>query len=155
RSVAGGDDSSPARARRLTLPDLPWWGGVGPIFWRQLTGALRGLGRLVLVLVLLLVMVAGPLLAGGGQHEPRAAGLRLVLVGVWVPLCLTALVPADFRGDVDRLALLKTLPVPGWGLALGQLLAPTLLLSLVQWSLLGVVAFAFPSLLTVVLAVAV
>ncbi len=30
------------------LPMAPWWGGVGPIFWRQMTTASRGAGRLVL-----------------------------------------------------------------------------------------------------------
>jgi hypothetical protein len=52
---------------------------------------------------------------------------------------LTTVVPYDFRGDVDRLEVLKSLPVAPWCLAIGQLLTPVLLLTLVQWTVLGLV----------------
>ena len=45
---------------------------------------------------------------------------------------LTPLLTFDFRGDVDRLDVLKALPLAPWRVALGQLLAPTLILSAVQ-----------------------
>src|SRR5207237_5961019 len=115
RSVDG--DEGPGRKPRLSVPALPYWGGIGPIFWRQLTLALRGLGRLVLVLAVLGFVLAGPLVSSAvGQGEES---LVAVLSGVvlWMTVFLTALVPFDFRGDVDRLALLKTLPLPAWRLA--------------------------------------
>ena len=43
---------------------------------------------------------------------------------------LTTLAPFDFRGDVDQMALLKTLPAPAWRLALGQVLTPVLIFTL-------------------------
>jgi hypothetical protein len=140
-------EAEPAAGRpaRWSVPGLPWWGGVGPIFWRQLTGALRGLGRLVLVLVVLGGLLAAPLLSGALKDSEA---LAVVLVGVvlWVTLFLTALVPFDFRGDVDRLGLLKTLPLPAWRLTLGQLLTPVLLLCLVQWLALAVATVLNPRL---------
>jgi hypothetical protein len=142
RNVDGGE-SAPRRRVRTGLPMLPWWGGVGPVLWRQLTSALRGLGRLVLLLVVLGAMLTGPLLAGALEDEGALLGLVMAAV-VWVTVFLTALVPFDFRGDIDRLATLKTLPLPAWRLAIGQLLTPVLLLSLLQWLVLaGVAAFAW------------
>src|SRR5262249_25239436 len=48
--------------RRWGVPPLPYWGGVGPIFWRQLTAAWRGAGRLVVVLFIIAVAVVVPVL---------------------------------------------------------------------------------------------
>ena len=52
---------------------------------------------------------------------------------------LTPLLTFDFRGDIDRLDLLKALPLPSWRIALGQLLAPTLLLTVVQLLVIALV----------------
>ena len=53
---------------------------------------------------------------------------------------LTTLAPFDFRGDVDQMALLKTLPTPAWRLALGEVLAPVLIFTLIQWAALAAMA---------------
>jgi hypothetical protein len=146
RNVEGGE---PARGRRvrLTVPDLPWWGGVGPILWRQLTTALRGLGRLAVVFLVLCAVLAGPLVSLSGERGQASLVPALVLVGAvaWFTVFLTALVPFDFRGDVDRLAVLKTLPLPAWRLTVGQLLAPVLVLSALQWLVLAAVLAALPA----------
>ena len=55
---------------------------------------------------------------------------------------LTNVVPFDFRGDLDRLAVLKTLPIPTWRLALGQVLTPVLLVTALQWLVLLMVALS-------------
>jgi hypothetical protein len=141
RNVDGGESAS-RRPVRTGLPMLPWWGGIGPILWRQLTSAVRGMGRVLVVMVILVAIMAGPLLAGAVEDEGALLGVVTVAVG-WVTVFLTALVPFDFRGDIDRLATLKTLPLPAWRLAVGQLLTPVLLLTLLQWlALAGLLAFA-------------
>jgi hypothetical protein len=122
---------------RLRLPMLPYWGGVGPVLWRQLTTALRGLGRLALLLVILAVTLVVPLVTAGEETEavlPVMAGLVL-----WLTMFLSSVLPFDFRSDLDRMAFLKTLPLPSWRLVLGQLLAPVLLLTGVQWLMVAVV----------------
>lgn len=68
----------------------------------------------------------------------------MVGLGGWVSVFLTSLVPFDFRGDIDRLGTLKTLPIAPWRLALGQLLTPTLLLTLIQWLILSVALVISP-----------
>ncbi len=127
---------------RLSLPMPPSLGGVGPIVWRQLTTALRGADRLLLLLLILGTALAAPILANLHQEQEN---MLLVLgpVALWLTLFLTTMLPFDFRGDIDRLALLKTLPLPAWRLAVGQLLAPVLLMTGLQW--LGLIAVVWVS----------
>jgi hypothetical protein len=132
-------DGKGARVR-FTLPSLPWWGGIGPIWWRQLLAGIRGLGRLTVVFMIFGVMLLAPLLANTGDKAGTQTILGLVAgMTIWLTIMLTALVPFDFRGDIDRMATLKTLPIPAWRLAVGQLLTPSLLLSCLQWLVLAFV----------------
>lgn len=45
----------------------------------------------------------------------------------------------DFRSDLPNMDLLKTLPLPGWQIALGQLLGPVAILVAFQWLLMVLV----------------
>jgi hypothetical protein len=130
-------EGSPAAMGRLSLPAVPYWGGIGPHLWRQMTTAMRGMGRFLFALAVIGLLIVAPLMS----TDPRTSGnmaVSLAAVLLLLTVFLTTLVPFDFRGDVDRMALLKTLPVPAWRLAVGQLLTPVLLLSLVQWVVLAV-----------------
>lgn len=124
---------APASGRlRLTAPPLPYLGGVGPILWRQATSFLRSWWSLLLVL-LMVGFLSGPLLghaddfAGDEPPVPLLGSLLLAMT-----LVVPALLPFDFRGDVDRMDLLKTLPLPAWRLVVGQLLTPVAAVTLVQ-----------------------
>jgi hypothetical protein len=123
---------APARPR-FELPALPYWGGAGPVLWRQLTAGMRGLGRLGVVMLVLVVVGLPGFVSGARGSDPTP---MLIFVIFSLTVFLTALVPFDFRGDLDRMATLKTLPAPAWALALGQVLAPTLILTAVHWLLL-------------------
>ena len=68
-----------------------------------------------------------------------AAFVALIGIAALLLAILTVLAPFDFRGDVDQMALLKTLPAPAWRLALGQVLTPVLIFTLIQWTALAVV----------------
>ena len=62
---------------RFGLPMPPWCGGAGPIFWRQLTTASRGAGRLGMSLVILGGVLAAVL--GMGDGNEQVALLTLLL----------------------------------------------------------------------------
>jgi hypothetical protein len=117
---------------RLGLPSLPRWGGIGPVAWRQLTTALRSLGSVVLLLVIFGTVMAPVLLnpGRGGRDEMPLPAAAALLAGM--SLFVPPLLPFDFRGDLERMDLLKALPLPTWRLVVGQLLAPVLLVSMVQ-----------------------
>jgi hypothetical protein len=132
--VAGG-----GRGVRFGLPPLPRLGGVGPVLWRQLTTALRNPLRLITLAVPVALVLAG-VATGPERDEPEAVLLVPVLVGsvLLLPTLLANVVPFDFRGDVDRMAALKALPLSAWRLTLGQVAAPVIVVSGVQWLALTV-----------------
>jgi hypothetical protein len=132
----------PAAARDgralFSLPMVPYWGGAGPIFWRQMTTASRGAGRLLLAVATFTIALTAVWTAASHEDEMAAFG-ALVSIAALLLAILTVLAPFDFRGDVDQMALLKTLPAPAWRLALGQVLTPVLIFTLIQWTALAVV----------------
>jgi hypothetical protein len=147
RSTDGGGDS-PGRKVRFGVPTLPWWGGLGPILWRQLTAALRGGVRLTLVLAILIGILMAPILgqsAAADDGSPTPVVPMLIGVGVWLTIVLSTVLAFDFRGDVDRMAVLKTLPLPAWRLSLGQVMTPVLIMTSLHWLVLLAALVASPS----------
>jgi len=144
RGEASGGWRESTEKVRLGLPDFPWWGGVGPIAWRQATTALRSLGRLALFALIVGPILMGPIMAGRDEFGANEGGpLATAGLLLWLTIVLTTMVPFDFRGDLERMEVLKTLPLPAWRVALGQLVTPVLLLYLVQALLLGAVQLAW------------
>src|SRR5262249_41657746 len=129
---------------RSWLPMLPWWGGIGPVAWRQLATVPRSRSTLV-ILLMLLPLVALPLLGARQQNIDLRLGLAVSL-GLQVSvmtLFVTPLIAFDFRGDLDRMEVLKTWPIAPVSLAIGQLLTPVLLVCLIQWIALAVIAMTW------------
>jgi hypothetical protein len=126
----------------FSLPGLPWWGGIGPMAWRQLVTAVRSLRGLLLFLGIFAAALLVPLAFGsrGDRPESRLLGQAIAygLLGVSL-VTLPAMITFDFRGDVDRLDVLKSLPVAAWRLVVGQLAVPVLLLTLIQVGLLALI----------------
>jgi hypothetical protein len=131
RMRRGGPTTAPAGGVvRFTLPM--------PVFWRQLVGAVRDRPRLTALALIFTVALVGPTLIG--RDDPAMEKARLFMFPLILGLMsmfLTNLVPFDFRGDIDHLAFLKSLPVASWRIAVGQLLTPVLIYSLLQWTALA------------------
>jgi hypothetical protein len=121
--------------KRWSLPEPPAWGGLGPLAWRQSLGVLRNLRGVIVFLAMFILFGMGPALmkTRGGEWS------RIVLF--FIPMMTLFMLPRltfDFRGDIDRMDVLKTLPLPAWKLALGQLLIPVVIVSIVQLLVIGV-----------------
>ena len=56
-----------------------------------------------------------------------------LVLGAWSVILGPQFVRQDFRQDLAAADLLKLYPVPSWQIALGELLAPTLILTVLQW----------------------
>lgn len=134
--------------RTTRLPQPPWFGGAGPLAWRQTLQLLRG-GRGGLVLTVILIVVVGAPFAIGIRERPQAAAVlpHIVLGGLaYVTLLLiSAQFPFGFRGDYERMELLKTLPIRPFAMACGQMFTALAMVTLVQWFILAVTAVAFPA----------
>ncbi|HWE36973.1 MAG TPA: putative ABC exporter domain-containing protein [Isosphaeraceae bacterium] len=149
----------PGRARGR-VPMLPWWGGAGPIAWRQLTGARREVARLV-VLLFCFAMTTGMGIFLFLQDTRRVQvwapfGFQGTLF--WLTMILGTLTAFDFRADIDRMDVLKSLPISPLSLVYGQLFAPVVIVTGLQWLAMlplgiasgarplfwGIAAFALP-----------
>jgi hypothetical protein len=119
--------------------------------WKNLLSMRSSLlSRRTVVMALLvtawLSFVAGPLLPRRGV--PGGFGLYGPLIAVFCAMaaCYTLLagpqiVRQDLRSDLPNADILKTFPIAGWRLALGEILAPAAILSLVLWLLIVVCSF--------------
>ena len=106
--------------------------GAGPVAWRQLMSCAAGLSRNR-------VFSAGH--AGGGGHSrvfrrrertpgARGGGLRFRTDDFAV--LHAQLLQFDFRSDLDRIDVLKTLPASPAAIVLGELLAPVVFATLYE-----------------------
>jgi hypothetical protein len=131
----GAPSRSPAASRAVA-----WCGGVGPIAWRQWATALAGRSWGTAI-------AYGTVAAGAGLAlwclTPRDLAWELAIatqsVVLGLGLVLSFGLRLDFRGDFERIELLKTLPIAPGRLALGQLVVPVLLLSGFHWAALAVI----------------
>jgi hypothetical protein len=108
---------------------LPRLGGVGPNVWRHGLVVIRSYLPLLLLLGLGTMAVAMGL---GRMGRETHGGLILAGMLIAAPVFLTPSVLCDFRGDVDRLDVLKALPLRPIFLAVGEILAPSLVVVAVQ-----------------------
>jgi hypothetical protein len=123
---------APSLKARFSIPDLPWWGGAGPVAWRQLTAITRSRGPLVVFVVFSFTLgITGFIGLKESQETTNLAPIVGSIVA-WLSIFMTAMVPFDFRGDLDRMEVLKTLPIRPSRLVVGQLAAPVLLISAFQ-----------------------
>jgi hypothetical protein len=112
---------------RGAIPTLPFAAGAGPIAWRQATSALRS-GRGMLMMLLLLAVAAGPAIWAARASESNVS-VTAVGAMAWITIIVGAWLRFDFRGDLDQLDYLKSLPIAPWAVAAGQLVTPTLLMT--------------------------
>ena len=132
RSRRGQGVSSNTISTGMQIPLLPRTFGVGPLAWRQLTGAVRT-ARTTLILLGLATLLAAPFI----RRFLQTAALPPVLgIAGWLTLFTTNLLRFDFRGDLEQIDTLKALPLSAWTIVLGEVTAPVVILSALHFSLL-------------------
>lgn len=125
---------------RFTLPDWPRWGGVGPLAWRQALTALRNLKGLAFIVLTFGCFLVVPF-AVQREEQPVSALLPRTMSGTifGMSILLMQLLSFDFRGDLDRMEVLKSLPIPPLRVALGQLFTPVAMACVLQGSSFAVI----------------
>ncbi len=148
---SGGPVLRTTGGARLRVPMPPRLAGAGPIAWRQLTTALRQ-SRSLLILLTFFCLVAGPAAYAGGFQANAGAAAGITL---WLTVVLANSLQFDFRGDVDHIDALKALPLSATAVAAGQLVAPVVVTTLLQFAVLAGFRFIVNVPAAVVVAVAV
>ena len=78
---------------------------------------------------------------GGGRTVwPELVASMALVLAVWSVVLGPQVVRQDFRQDLALADLLKVYPLRGWQVALGELLTPALVLTLLQWVLIVLAA---------------
>ena len=124
--------------------------GFAPIafLWKSLlkTGGRRTLSRWAFVFATLAAGAWALRIAGEGEPgklPPVLIGIATVIgVGCYITLLISFIMigqhsAAQLRQGIAAMDLLKTYPIPGWQIALGELLGPVALGTLMQWCALG------------------
>jgi hypothetical protein len=118
------------------------------LVWKNLIATGSGLNRRMLIGVgLWMVMVGWGF--SGGMSGGKGWTVPLLLSGISSVALVASLffgpqlLRGDFRQDYECMDVLKTFPIPGWQVVLGQLVSPAILLTVAQWALLGILAGTF------------
>ncbi|MGC9943310.1 MAG: putative ABC exporter domain-containing protein [Verrucomicrobiota bacterium] len=126
------------KARRAWFKLAP----VGPAFIALLWKNLIGVGRVfstrfwILVSVIMVVFIVSFRSGGIGQNLAMMAAIILAIFLGYSLLLGPQFLRLDFRHDLPQADILKTFPLPGWQIALGEILAPVAVLAGFQWLLL-------------------
>jgi hypothetical protein len=103
--------------------------------------------RVVIILMCVLGGVGVSVSMGSAQNGTGAVvGMLVGMALIWSLMLGPLVLRYDFRSDLKSMDLLKLFPLPGWRVVLGELLAPAIILTVVQWLLLivGVIAARSP-----------
>jgi hypothetical protein len=115
-----------------------------PFIWKTVTQSLRVVSRRLLIRIVLLVgwlTVVMVLFAGRARGLTQVAGLFAAFGAVFSVVFGPQMLRLDLRQDLQHLELLKTWPVRVGALIRGQLLGPTVVITVVAWAF-GLVALA-------------
>ncbi len=141
--IESGDASvRDAETVSTNLPRVPWGAGIGPLAWRQAIGAYGHLGGVFVALAAPSVLACLPLIV---FDNPNMVLLNVVgSLAFYSFLLLPAALKFDFRRDVDRIAMLKSLPIRPTAVVTGQLATPVLIASAYQLAVLLIAEMIYP-----------
>ncbi len=143
----------PWRKRRAPFPLRPLGAPAVALLWKNLLAAGQIFSLRIWLGFLVWAGIVGYSLGHGAGRTawPEIVGMLAGMIAGWSVLLGPQIVRYDFRHDLGAADLLKSYPMRGWQVALGEILAPAMILTAVQWLLLtlvGVTRLAGSSLLT-------
>ena len=126
------------KVRRAWFKLKPAGQAFTALLWKNLIGAGRVFSLRFWILITALIVTFTVICSStsGGQGLAVVAGMLVAMALGYSLLLGPQMLRLDFRQDLPMADILKTYPVAGWQLALGEILAPTLLLAGFQWLLL-------------------
>ena len=128
----------PPRRKRPPFRLRPTGSPAIALLWKNLISAGQAFTLRVWLSMAVFAVVSSVALgqASGGSGLRQALGMIAAVLMLWSLLIGPQFLRQDFRQDLALADILKTYPVRGWQLALGELLAPTAALTGLQWALL-------------------
>lgn len=138
RMKQGGSFWATERSEVPSLRRAPRLGGFGPIAWRQAIKAVRNSSKVIAVF-LVGAACTGPLISMAGIQVTgdRAMVTIFFFFGYILPRTLIC----DFRGDLSRMEIYKTLPITPWRICIGQLVVQVLLAYIIALTMIVSIFF--------------
>lgn len=124
RIKQGGSFWATERTEVRSIRQAPFLGGLGPIAARQALNALRNSFKLILVWIGLAACIAPIAMAFG---TPVTDQQTLMLIYIFIAFMVPRNLVCDFRGDLSRMEIYKTLPLDPWRICAGQLVVQVML----------------------------
>ncbi|HLM67636.1 MAG TPA: putative ABC exporter domain-containing protein, partial [Longimicrobium sp.] len=145
RSARSGYASAGAPVRRrIPVPALAFLGPAAPIARRQVYELGRGLrtlwGLLFTAALAFFYVIVMPAWMDEGPARPDALGVTLVVLVVVFPMLASSSFSIDFRRDLERMAYLRSLPLPPMAVAVGQVFTAAVIIAVLNGVLLGMAA---------------
>jgi len=119
---------------RIPSGIFPRLAGAGPLAWRQAQELLRNPATLLRGgLGLFAVLPVFVIRASAAEHEAaRLGAVSLATALLMIPMMVEG---ADFRRDLDRMSVLRALPMSASAVVMGQLIATAILIGF--WMMVG------------------
>src|SRR5204863_8208260 len=93
---------------RWRLPGRPQWRGAGPVEWRQLVTAVRGSRGMVYFMLTIVAAMTLPGLFIAREEPAVLIGAAMGILPMLSFFLMPQLLQFDFRGDLERIDVLKT-----------------------------------------------
>ena len=126
------------KARRAWFKLAPKGPAATALLWKNLIGVGQIFSaRLWIILIVVIVMVFAGF--GGSTRAENISTMAGIIIAILLGYSLLIgpqLLRLDFRHDLPMADILKTFPLRGWQIALGEILAPVTVLAGFQWLLL-------------------
>ena len=146
RASGGATVLRPGKVKRDWLPLAPLGYPSVAVAWKNTLALARTGGiRTAVSIVALITLISLGL--SSVSREGRTGGMALLPIGIVVGMTLfmgPRVLRNDLRQDLLALPLLKTYPLSGFEIVVGELASPTLVLTAVQTAMLVVGAFIVP-----------
>jgi ABC-2 type transport system permease protein len=138
RANRGQWTSKPTKKKRAPFKLKPAGPAAIGLLWKNLIGAGSMFTWRFWLFMAIMAVPFGSLIASTHAGGSTAAGLGTMVVMLVVMSFLLGpqFLRQDFRQDLAMADVLKTYPLRGWQVALGELLAPAVILTGFQWLLL-------------------
>ena len=133
RSGVSGGIVTSSWTRHLSLPLPHRLGGVGSVAWMQMVHSLRILPRyLVFTTAIVSVVLVVPLMVDSRRLDGTGVVGWMAGLTAYADFLLLLQLPVGFLGPVAQREMLKSLPIPSWRIALGQLAGPVIPLAVLH-----------------------
>jgi ABC-2 type transport system permease protein len=129
-----GAAGKPRKRKRPPFPLRPVGAPLVALLWKNLISAGAGFTMRTwgMLAVLVLVMGGSLMSTSAAGHWAAVIGLMAGLFGFWAILFGPQVMRQDFRQDLPQADVLKLYPLRGWQMALGEILAPAVILTAVE-----------------------